>query len=601
MTEIETETISGAGLSGANPQPDTIADKKKQSKIELAVVNIICLLIFMAFGYIAIMSFFQTSVFDPADFYNEKVIFEADNIFLNVLFTVIFIAILFWLRRFCDFFAKVNIKLIEAALAVWTVILGLVWVFSVTSMPAADSLNIFEAATKAAKNDFSPLFNNTDFYQADYFNGHSYFNFYPFQLGFVLFSEIIYRIFGTDSSIPVQILNVLFLASAYFALAKITRLLFKKRSIEFIAIILLAACLQPIMMCTFVYGNVIGMSLGIWASFFLIKYFKTDRYVWLIPSGLLLTLSIVVKYNCLIFLAAFVIMLILHTIREKKWQSLAFALAVCVTCMGVTPLIIKSYEARANTKIESGVSQTMYLDLGMQESGMAPGWYTTTAIEDYEQGNYDTEAGNKIAGEHISQRTNAFKTNLNYAFEFYSKKILSQWNEPSYECIWVSQVKGHSFEPSGLANGIYDGSTGQLLHLHFNFYMQIVFLLFALGIYMLFIRRKSGVETVLLPLVVLGAFGYHVLFEAKSQYSATYIPLLLPTAAFALDTILFSDYSKIKQLISNINKKSSKTVVAANETDEETTDDFTEAVTERTAAELSEKKAAENEQTNEQI
>ena len=167
--------------------------------------------------------------------------------------------------------------------------------------------------------------------------------------------------------------------------------------------------------------------------------------------------------------------------------------------------------------------------------------------------------------------------------------------------IWVSQVKGHSFEPSGLANGIYDGSTGQLLHLHFNFYMQIVFLLFALGIYMLFIRRKSGVETVLLPLVVLGAFGYHVLFEAKSQYSATYIPLLLPTAAFALDTILFSDYSKIKQLISNINKKSSKTVVAANETDEETTDDFTEAVTEGTAAEPSEKKAAENEQTNEQI
>ena len=82
----ETETISGAGLSGANPQPDTIADKKKQSKIELAVVNIICLLIFMAFGYIAIMSFFQTSVFDPSDFYNEKVIFEADNIFLNVLF-----------------------------------------------------------------------------------------------------------------------------------------------------------------------------------------------------------------------------------------------------------------------------------------------------------------------------------------------------------------------------------------------------------------------------------------------------------------------------------------------------------------------------------
>ena len=565
----ETDTIIETGENSENPRISTIDDRKKQSKIELAVVNILCLLIFMAFGYIAVMSFFQTSIIDPAAFLEEKIIFAADSILLNVLFTVLFIVLLFWLKRFCGFFSRVNMKLMEAALAVWTVVLGAIWIFSVTSRPAADSLNLYEAATKAANNDFSPLFNNTDFYQADYFSGHSYFNFYPFQLGFVLFSEIIYRIFGTDSSMPVQVLNVLCLASAYFALAKITRLLFKKKSVEFIAIIMLAACLQPIMMCTFVYGNVIGISCGIWASLFLIKYFQTNRWVLLIPSGLLLTLSVVIKYNCLLFLAAFVIMLILHAVREKKWQSIAFALAVCVTCIGVTPLIIKSYEARANTTIESGISQTMYLDLGLQESPMAPGWYTTIAVEDYEDGNYDTEAGNQIASMHISQRMNVFSSNLNYAFEFFSKKILSHWNEPSYECIWVSQVKGHEYNPNGFANDIYNGNTGQLLHLHFNFYMQVVFLLFALGVYMMFIHRKSNVETVLLPLVVLGAFGYHVLFEAKSQYSATYIPLLLPTAAFALNTILFADYTKLKGLVAKINAKSVK---AAESEKEETVD-----------------------------
>ena len=78
MTEIEMETNQ--------PRTQTIADKKKQNTIELVVSNLICLLVFMAFGYIAIMSLFQTSVFNPANFINEEIIFEADDFLLNLLF-----------------------------------------------------------------------------------------------------------------------------------------------------------------------------------------------------------------------------------------------------------------------------------------------------------------------------------------------------------------------------------------------------------------------------------------------------------------------------------------------------------------------------------
>ena len=186
---------------------------------------------------------------------------------------------------------------------------------------------------------------------------------------------------------------------------------------------------------------------------------------------------------------------------------------------------------------------------------MAPGWYTRTAVDDYIQGEYDTELANKIADQHISKRLEAFSSDFGYAFDFFSKKVLSQWNEPSYESIWISQVKGHSVEINGLAKGIYEGSTGQFLQLHFNFYMEIILLLFATGIYMLFLHRKTNTETVLLPLVILGAFGYHVLFEAKSQYAVTYIPLLLPTAAYAFNTILFTNYMTVKKILTIINKK----------------------------------------------
>ena len=359
---------------------------------------------------------------------------------------------------------------------------------------------------------------------------------------------------------PVQIINVLSLASAYFALARITALLFKRKSIEFIAILLLAVCFQPVFLCTFVYGNIIGMSTAVWACLFLIKYFQTNRWVWIIPAGCLLMLSTIVKYNNLIYLVAFVIMLILHAVKNKKWQSLAFALAMCILCVGSSKLIIMSYEARANTQFESGLTQTMYFDLGLQESPMAPGWYTKTAVNDYMKGGFDAERGNAVAQTSIDRRLEEMSDDLGYAFDFFGKKILSQWNEPSYESIWISQVKQHSEELSDLAKDIYNnGFRGQLFALHFNFYMQILFVLFALGIYLLFIDRKTNIETVLLPLVLLGAFGYHLLFEAKSQYACTYIPLLVPTAAYAMNKILFSDYAKIRQLVEKINKKHSKT------------------------------------------
>ena len=541
-------------------QAATIPTIQKANKAEFIVVNILCLFIFLAFGYIGIMSFFETSVFDQTNLASELVIFEGDNIILNLFFTALFIALLFWLRRFYDFFAKVSIRILEIGLAVWTAILGVIWIYSVTSVPAADSANLFEAATNSANDDYSKFFNNSGFYFSEYYNGHNYFHFFPFQLGFVFFSEIVYRIFGTDSSMPVQIINVLSLASAYFALARITALLFKRKSIEFIAILLLAVCFQPVFLCTFVYGNIIGMSTAVWACLFLIKYFQTNRWVWIIPAACLLMLSTIVKYNNLIYLVAFVIMLILHAVKNKKWQSLAFALAMCILCVGSSKLIIMSYEARANTQFESGLTQTMYFDLGLQESPMAPGWYTKTAVNDYMKGGFDAERGNAVAQTSIDRRLEEMSDDLGYAFDFFGKKILSQWNEPSYESIWISQVKQHSHELSDLAKDIYNnGFWGQLFALHFNFYMQILFVLFALGIYLLFIDRKTNIETVLLPLVLLGAFGYQLLFEAKSQYACTYIPLLVPTATYAMNKILFSDYAKIRQLVEKINKKHSKT------------------------------------------
>jgi hypothetical protein len=265
--------------------------------------------------------------------------------------------------------------------------------------------------------------------------------------------------------------------------------------------------------------------------------------------------STIAKYNNLIYLIAFVIMLIVHTVKEKKWQSVAFALAICIATVGSSSLIIASYESRAGVTLANGVSQVLYLDMGMQESGRAPGWYTTTGLSIYLKNRFDDEAANAEAWKQIGQRMDEFSDRPEYALDFYSKKILSQWNEPTFESIWVSKVKAHEIDvKGGIGEAVYDKSLGQFLELHFGLYMRVLYVLFAIGIYSLFIRKKTNICTVLLPLVLMGGFGYHFLCEAKSQYILTYVPLIIPTAAYALNLVLFGDYSKLKKVISKINE-----------------------------------------------
>ena len=522
------------------------------NKIEKIVVNIICLLVFMAFGYLAIMSIIQTSKIDPAKYSSEAILYQTDNIALNIFFMSLFFVFLFAMKKRYDFFSKVDMKLLEAALPCYVTVLGLVWVLSAQSSPAADSQNIFEAATNAAQGNYQSMYDGGEFYNKDFYSGYSYFSFYPFQLGFVFLCEIVYRIFGVSSAMPVEIINVLCVAAAYLAISKISRLMFKRRSIEFFTIILLAGCFQPILFCTFAYGNIIGMCCALWASYFLIKYFQTSKYILLIPCALLLTLSTLAKYNNMIYVVAFVIMLIVHTVKHKKWQSVAFALAICVLAVGASKLVIISYENRADTTFRSGVSQMLYLDMGLNESYMAPGWYNDMAKSTYINNNLDGEKANNAAKADIDKRLKYNFSDIDYAVDFFGKKIISQWNEPTFESIWISEVKGHYTELNGLAKSIYDGSTGQFLEIYFNLYIQILYVLFAVGLYCMFLNKKNNIETVLLPLVILGGFGYHLLFEGKSQYVLTYIPLLIPIASYGIFSILNGKYTKIKEIVGKL-------------------------------------------------
>ena len=63
----------------------------KQNTFETVVANLICLLAFLSFGFIAIVSIFQTSVIDPEKYNYEIILYQTDNILLNIILFIVFI------------------------------------------------------------------------------------------------------------------------------------------------------------------------------------------------------------------------------------------------------------------------------------------------------------------------------------------------------------------------------------------------------------------------------------------------------------------------------------------------------------------------------
>jgi len=154
--------------------------------------------------------------------------------------------------------------------------------------------------------------------------------------------------------------------------------------------------------------------------------------------------------------------------------------------------------------------------MGLQESESAPGWYNGYSYEILKQSDYD--AGRERARK--SRRTSAIDWKRFAAIRatqcVLRQKTLSQWDEPSFESLWVSRVKKHSIPLSESVSNIYDSRTDGFLKSWFNQYVQIFYAAFVAGAVFAVKKRPEGF--VVLPLIVLGGFLYHLLFEAKSQY-----------------------------------------------------------------------------------
>ncbi|MDE5764230.1 MAG: hypothetical protein K2I00_04600 [Ruminococcus sp.] len=552
--------------------PEIFPDNKFMSfaRIFIAVI----MLIFM--GILTMTSMLQTTGMETVSSEEVKdtvlyriregweiVVFYSDSFVGNLIYLILF-AVICWLIM--PALKKVPLWTELSFVALWTIILSTIWIYSSNSMPTEDSGVVTNAANSFARNDFGVL--NPE---------NRYFRNYSFQLGYVFFTEIVIRIrrlFGEPQNLLyLQVLNAVFLAAAYIGVILINSRIFKDQRIRHITAFIMLFAAQPMIFCTFTYGIIIGIAFAIYAVLFMILYFQKNNFIYGILSAILLAFSVAVKSNNNIVLVAVAGIIFVMMFRRKKFiMDIIYLALTCTLALSIMPVIKSSYEKRSGQDLGEPIPYTAWFVLGLNEAHNGPGWYNAYHTVDlYSNSGFDPDVAHDEAVKRIGERVKYFMENKQYANEFFYKKFLSQWNETTYQSIWNNTIRANYAPRSGIAKWVCDEHKSGV-KVYMDLYAQLIFVACFAGL--IACLKNRNFLSITLPLIILGGMLYHLLAEAKSQYSLSYFILMIGFAGYGICVSYdyFAEKFKGNKFLKLLFRYSEISEISADSSEPETTD-----------------------------
>lgn len=481
---------------------------KKIEKFMIYAIEIIFILIL---SFLTIESIFKTCTISN----DEVTSYCYDNPIIHIITISITILIFMFINN-----KKINInkKWLWVLIGIWTLI-SVIWIYISDLYPRADQKYIYQIAEQMRKGIF------------DGFNQGKYAASNPHQYGLILYEYIFGFIFGSKNYLGLQLINVVALLVSFFCIYKITRKMFKNKETSIITILGLLLFIPIWFYITFIYGNILGLAFSMIALLLMINYLDTKKVKFLILSAISISLAIIFKSNYLIMLIAIICMLLLDIISNKDLKNIIPIILLIVMYLIIKNLIpITMYIITGKEKSE-GIPMTAYVEMGLQEGRRAPGWYNAYNRSVYRKNDYNTEKAKETVKNDIKNSMNKFKNDPKYTIEFFYKKTVSQWNNPNFQCFWISKARrtGTGKEKSAIVKSINgSGKINKVINEYMNIIQTII--LFGATAFMIINFKTNRGRQLIFGIMFIGGFLFHLIWEAKCQYTITYFVLLIPYA-----------------------------------------------------------------------
>ncbi len=499
-------------------------------KINEFWIRFITWIAIIVFTMLAVMNVLITGYFKTT--YAEWTYFRIDYFWLGLPLIALFIWGASAVQRKVGF-EKLSGTAIVTFLFTYAFLWGIGWIAMSKSTPIADRWYVSAIAESFIEGDYS------------WYDTGKYLFWYPYQTGIAACIELIYRLFGAGNYNVVKVVNAVAVAASFVAVYSCTGIIFEEESgatkrtkrIQNIAAVLSFGCIAAMFFVTYVYGNLIGMALALWAVYFELRFLKEHRAVYILPATVLVTLAYIVKSNYAIVIVGMVMFLLLDALRNKKAVTVLLAAAMVVCSVGGSKGLMAYYSHRADRQFNDGVPKIMWVQMGLKEGWFGYGTYDRSTIDIYKKYNYDGALASEEAKEIIGQRLKEFVQDPVYGAGFFFEKTALQWCEPTYQSIWESNcADNHYGEISDFTQNIYTGWLHEVLVIFMDIYQSLIWLCAAAWV--ILNKNKMNEKKLLLITIILGGFAFHTFWESKSQYVLQYFVMLIPYGAAGLSNII---------------------------------------------------------------
>lgn len=366
-----------------------------------------------------------------------------------------------------------------------------------------------------------------------------YLEIYPQQLTLAFLWNIIFKITHNIDYQTIQYINAISNGITLIMIYKITNLIGNEYKVnKKYSIIIYMGFLTLPLLSTFVYGDELGLALAMSSIYFIMKYTNSNKTYLALISSILMAIGCMARMNNMIMIIAITIYLVLDLFKEqfemkrfilKLLIIFAFIIISILPSQIIKSTLIKKYELNKENKFPA----IGYVYMGMVEGTRNNGWYNDESV-------YIALSSKENMYSSLKERTIELYSKPSKVIYFYTRKITSMWAENTYASLWYNQ----SFNSSAKKTEVEELKDKKILkyELILKIWQKAIIINIFLSTLIVLIqnRKKINNEVLLLLLVFMGGFLFHIMWEAKSRYIIPYIVALIPITSIKIKEIKFN-------------------------------------------------------------
>ena len=410
------------------------------------------------------------------------------------------------------------LRWVRYASVLCAVLLAALWVSQTWSAPLADA-QMTQHAAEIIHQDFYTLYEPGE-----------YMYFYPHQSGLVLLHWALQFIAPDDTKLFL-VLNVLSYGTILLCLGALAKVI-GMGEVGALAVTWVGILFYPLAMYTvFVYGTLPGLAFSLIGLLLVMEYCEKGKLWRCLLGAVSLGIAIALKSNYQIFAVGAMLYALYNALRYRKrcWLLLLLLLAAFLAGSKLPVLLL---EHLTGYPLRNGLPHIGWICMGLQTGGeLGPGWYNDYLRTGYYSVEGDTQAHLALIRGDLQRILTHFLQAPRDAIVFFMEKNATQWNDPTFQGLWINQILAKYNETSlpRFAEALLSPACQNLLTRLGSYFTTLIY-----GGLLLWAwipsseKRHSGED--LLAVIFVGGFVFHTFWEAKSQYTMPYFATILPLA-----------------------------------------------------------------------